>query len=65
MAGLNAESQARTLTVRMPELAGQSVSYYTDDAKRGSQLRQLTFNKRGEAKVTIQPNGGIILTNKN
>jgi hypothetical protein len=65
VAGLNAESQARTLTVCMPELAGQSVSYYTDDAKRGSQLRQLTFNKRGEAKVTIQPNGGIILTNKN
>ena len=64
VAGLNAETQPKTLTVVMPEMAGQTVSYYVDDAKQGAQLRQLKFNKRGEAKVTIQPNGGVILVSK-
>jgi len=34
---------------------------YENDAKKGSLLQQLKFNKRGEAKVVIQPNGRIIL----
>lgn len=61
VAGLNAEPQAKTLTVKMEEWAGKAVSYYVDDPKKGPQLRQLKFDKRGQAKVTIQPNGGIIL----
>ena len=61
VAGLNAESQAKTLTLTMPEWAGRVVGYYVDDAKKGPQLRQLKFNKKGEAKVTMQPNGGLIL----
>ncbi len=59
--GLNAESQAKMLTLTMPEFAGKSVDYYVDDVKQGPQLRQLKFNKKGQAKVTIQPNGGVIL----
>ena len=62
VAGLNAESQPKTLTIEMPEWAGQTVSYYVDDPKAGPQLRQLKFDKKGKAKVVIQPNGGIILT---
>ena len=61
VAGLNAEPQAKTLTITMPEFAGRIVSYYMDDAKKGPQLRQLKFNKRGQAKVTMQPNGGMIV----
>ena len=61
VAGLNAEPQAKTLTLTMPEWAGQTVSYYVDDPKAGPQLRQLKVDKKGQAKVTIQPNGGIIL----
>ena len=61
VAGLNAEPQPKTLTIDMPEWAGQTVSYYVDDPKAGSQQRQLKFDKKGNAKVTIQPNGGIIL----
>ena len=61
VAGLNAEPQAKTLTIQMEEWAGQTVSYYVDDAKKGPQLRQLKFDKKGLAKITIQPNGGIIL----
>ena len=61
VAGLNAEQQPKTLTIEMPEWTGKTVSYYVDDPKKGPQLRQLKFDKRGQAKVTIQPNGGIIL----
>ena len=61
VAGLNAEPQAKTLTIKMEEWAGQTVSYYVDDVKKGPQLRQLKFDKKGLAKITIQPNGGIIL----
>ena len=63
VAGLNAEAQAKTVTIQMPEWAGQTVSYYVDDAKKGPQLRQLKFDKKGQAKVTMQPNGGVILKN--
>jgi hypothetical protein len=46
----------------MKELADKTVDYYLDDAKtKEPQLRQLKFDKKGQAKVTIQPMGGIIL----
>jgi hypothetical protein len=61
VAGLNAEPQAKTLTIKMEEWAGQTVSYYVDDPKAGPQLRQLKFDKKGQAKITIQPMGGVIL----
>ena len=35
VAGLNAESQPKTLTVEMKEWAGKTVDYYVDDAKKG------------------------------
>ena len=62
VAGLNAESQAKTLAIKMPEWKGKTVNYYVDNAQEGPQLRQLKFDKTGQAKATIQPNGGIILT---
>ena len=61
VAGLNAESQPKTLTITMEEWAGKAISYYVDDPKAGPQLRQLKFDKKGQAKITIQPNGGVIL----
>ena len=62
VAGLNAEPQAKTLTIEMKDWAGQTVNYYVDDPKKGPQLRQLKIDKKGQTKVTMQPNGGIILT---
>ena len=58
--GMNAEAQPKRLTLMLPMLAGQTVDYYTDE-KGQTQLRQLKVSKKGEAKVTIQPNGGIII----
>ena len=61
VAGLNAEQQPKTVTVTIAEWAGKTVNCYVDDAKKGPQLRQLKFDKNGRAKVTMQPNGGVIL----
>ena len=68
MGGLNATAEPLTLTLDMPMLAGQTVNYYVDrKAKKGqlwpdSELRTLKVDKNGKAKVTLQPNGGIVLT---
>ena len=61
VAGLNAESAVKKLTLQLPMLAGQTVSYYKDNKKGEPQLTTLKVDKKGTAKVEIQPNGGIIL----
>ena len=61
IAGLNAEKEAKILTLQLPMLAGQAINYYTDNAEGYAELRELKVDKKGQAKVVIQPNGGIIL----
>ncbi len=61
IAGLNAEKEAKKLTLQLPMLTGQTISYYTDNAEGYAELKTLTVDKKGQAKVVIQPNGGIIL----
>ena len=49
----------------LPMMAGQTVQMYVDEPqKKGPSvpvLKTLKVGKNGEAKVTIQPLGGIIL----
>lgn len=65
--GLNGTDQPITLTLQLPMFAGKTVQYYMDEPKKAgeilptSALKSLKVNKKGEAKVTIQPMGGIIL----
>ena len=61
IAGLNAEKEAKKLTLQLPMLAGQTVDYYTDNAEGYAELKQMKVDKKGQVKVVIQPNGGIIL----
>lgn len=68
VAGLNGTDQPLTLTLDLPMMAGSTVQYYTDrpaaktpNAIPEAELRQLKVDKKGRAKVTIQPMGGIIL----
>ena len=61
IAGLNAETQAKKLTLQLPMMAGQTVSYYTDNKDGYASLQQLKVDKRGQAKVVMQPNGGFLL----
>ena len=68
VAGINGTNQPLTLTLDLPMFAGKTVSYYTDrpaakveNAIPEAELRTLKVDKKGKAKVTIQPMGGIIL----
>ncbi len=66
--GINGTDKALTLTLDLPMLAGKTVEYYTDrpakpveNAVPESEKRTLKVDKKGKAKVTIQPMGGIII----
>lgn len=65
--GINGTNEARQLTLNLPMLAGKTVQYYLDKkAKKGqmwpdSELRTLKVDRNGNAKVKIQPMGGIVL----
>ena len=66
VAGLNATDKPLTLTLSLPMLdASGTVSLLTDQADKkgtvtGVRLGELKIDKKRKAKVTIQPNGGII-----
>ena len=67
VAGMNGTQQAKTLQLSLPMFAGQTVQCYIDQpSKNGapytSVLKTLKVDKKGIAKVTLQPMGGIIIT---
>ena len=72
VAGLNGTDEVMTLTLDLPMFAGKTVSYYTDrpadkveNALPEPELRTLKVDKKGKAKVTLQPMGGMILKMNN
>ncbi len=68
--GLNGTQEKKVLTLSLPMFAGKTVRYYTDKPQKkgellpASELKTLKVGADGQAKVTIQPMGGIILTDK-
>ena len=68
VSGLNGESTAKTQTLSLPMFAGQTVTLYNDaPTKKGELFPTPTKNnvkvgKDGKLKVTMQPMGGIIIT---
>lgn len=61
VAGLSAGAEPLTLTLSLPMLAGETVSMINDNKKGEPQLTSLKIDKTGKAKVTLQPNGGIVI----
>lgn len=61
VAGLNALKEPLTLTLDVPMLSGQTVRCYVDDKNGTPTLTSLKIKADGRAKVTLQPNGGLIL----
>lgn len=59
--GVNAEKEAKSLTLNLPMFAGKTVTRYADDKKMISFADSVKVNKSGQVKITIQPNGGIVL----
>ena len=66
MAGLNGQQEPKTLKLSLPMLAGKTVKLYIDEAQKKQPskpaLKTLKVGKNGEVKVTIQPMGGLIIT---
>ena len=62
IAGLNALKEPLTLTLDLPMFApGKTLRYYVDKPSGEPSVIPLKIDKKGRAKVTIQPNGGIII----
>ena len=64
--GLNATKEPLKLNIDIPMFAGSTPSYYYDKPSKKSLWPESTLGKikvdtKGKAKVTIQPNGGIII----
>lgn len=64
--GLNATKEPLKLDIDIPMFAGTTPSYYYDKPSKKSLWPESTLGKikvdtKGKAKVTIQPNGGIII----
>lgn len=64
VAGVNAASEAKQLTLDLPMLAGQTVALYYDDAEANPLRELVRISADGTASVTMQPRGGFVLTTK-
>ena len=63
VAGVNAEKTAKELKIKLPMLSGQSVTMYNDKADKETYTSNLKVSKNGQLSITIQPNGGFVITN--
>lgn len=61
IAGLNAQTEPQTLTLDLSEFALAQPNLYVDNKKGEPTLSPLKLNKKGFAKVILQPNGGLII----
>jgi hypothetical protein len=62
VAGVNAEKTAKTLKLNLRMLVGQSVTIYNDKADKETYTTSVKVSEKGELSITIQPNGGFVLT---
>ena len=62
IAGVNAETNAKNLKLKLPMLAGSTATIYNDDKNNNSFIDEVKISKKGEISITIQPNGGCIIT---
>jgi hypothetical protein len=63
VAGVNAEKAAKELKLKLPMLSRQSVIMYNDKANNETYTASVKVSKNGELSITMQPNGGFVLTN--
>ncbi|WP_111308207.1 glycoside hydrolase family 97 protein [Confluentibacter sediminis] len=63
IAGVNAEETAKTLKLKLPMLTGGKATLYNDDKNKNPLMEDVKISKKGEVSITIQPNGGFVLTN--
>lgn len=64
IAGINAETEAKALTVSLPMLSEGDVMHYVDDHKLNPQQRQIRIAKDKKVQLTLRPNGAAIIVGK-
>ena len=62
IAGVNAKEKAVELKLMLPMFAGQSVTIINDKESKETYKDYIKVSANGEALITIQPNGGFVLT---
>mgnify|MGYP000860509979 CR=1 FL=1 len=62
VAGVNAEKSAKQLKLNLSMFAGQKVNLYNDRKSKETYMESLAIPENGEVSVTIQPNGGFVIT---
>lgn len=62
VAGVNAESKTIKITLKLPMLAGQTVSAYNDKDNEVLSAAPCKVDKNGNLSISIQPKGGFVLT---
>lgn len=60
---VNGKKTPQTLTVTLPMLASQSVTWLIDGEQGKSQLKQLKVNAKGEVTLKLNAEGGAVLFN--
>ena len=70
VAGLNGTDQVKKLTLSLPMLAGKTVTYYYETANKDkkalwpvSLVKTAKVDKKGNVKVEMQPQGGLVIVN--
>ena len=61
IAGLNAQKTPLTLTLNLNDYGNDLSKLLIDDKKIQPTQQQLKKDKKGKVKVTIQPNGGLVI----
>jgi hypothetical protein len=61
IAGVNAEEEAKKLSLKLPMLAGQKVTLYNDKRDGTPYMETSEIPENGVMNITVQPNGGFVL----
>lgn len=62
VAAINAEKERREIAVTLPMLAGKNILQYADKKDRSPELHRLSMRKDGTITLSIEPEGGVIIT---
>jgi hypothetical protein len=62
VAGVNAGKTAIQIKAQLNMFAGKDVVMYNDNKTRKTSMDTIKVPDNGEVSITIQPNGGFVLT---
>jgi hypothetical protein len=63
VAGVYAEKSAMEVKLNLPMLTGQKAAIYNDNRNNETYMDYVKVSDNGDLSITIQPNGGFVLTN--